>query len=300
MKRTIGSAIFLVFGLFSLVGCSNPSTPAGYVGYVKQGAWFGKDAFYTMQLGPTSTGLGWLLDVQNVSITPYTYSEPMEVLSRDNLKVRFQTHIVWTVGSCNAETDKLLADTKVFVEKYSTLEKEDDKHPNKVVEVAYGNFLKEPLRTAARDEVQALDALRLKEQIVPIGKAIHSKIAAWVGSAPFCVKSVVVGDIQYPDEVAGAVAKKMATTQLLEQKATELKIEEQEKLKRIVQAEGIAKAMEIIQVKLTSQYLQHEAIEAQKAMVGSPNHTTIYIPVGPMGVPLVGNVDMTTTGSVKK
>ena len=26
-------------------------------------------------------------------------------------------------------------------------------------------------------------------------------------------------------------------------------------------------------------------------MVGSPNHTTIYIPVGPMGVPLVGTLD---------
>jgi hypothetical protein len=45
--------------------------------------------------------------------------------------------------------------------------------------------------------------------------------------------------------------------------------------------------MQIVQVKLTSQYLQHEAIEAQKAMVNSPNHTTIYIPVGSMGVPLI-------------
>ena len=35
-------------------------------------------------------------------------------------------------------------------------------------------------------------------------------------------------------------------------------------------------------------YIQHEAIEAQKLMVNSPNHTTVYIPVGPMGVPLTG------------
>jgi hypothetical protein len=26
-------------------------------------------------------------------------------------------------------------------------------------------------------------------------------------------------------------------------------------------------------------------------MVGSPNHTTIYYPVGPMGVPLVGAME---------
>jgi hypothetical protein len=35
-------------------------------------------------------------------------------------------------------------------------------------------------------------------------------------------------------------------------------------------------------------YIQHEAIEAQKQMVNSPNHTVVYIPVGPMGVPLTG------------
>jgi len=27
-------------------------------------------------------------------------------------------------------------------------------------------------------------------------------------------------------------------------------------------------------------------------MVGSPNHTTVYITVGPMGVPLVGTFDV--------
>ena len=37
--------------------------------------------------------------------------------------------------------------------------------------------------------------------------------------------------------------------------------------------------------------MQHEAIEAQKLMVNSPNHTTVYIPVGAMGVPLTGTID---------
>ena len=57
--------------------------------------------------------------------------------------------------------------------------------------------------------------------------------------------------------------------------------------------------MEIINQRLNAQYLQHEAIEAQKAMVGSPNHTTIYVPVGPMGVPLVGTVDLTAEATKK-
>ena len=55
-----------------------------------------------------------------------------------------------------------------------------------------------------------------------------------------------------------------------------------------MQAQGIANAMQIIRGQLSPMYIQHEAIEAQKLMVNSPNHTTVYIPVGPMGVPLTG------------
>ena len=113
-----------------------------------------------------------------------------------------------------------------------------------------------------------------------IGHAVEKQIKAICKDTPFEIIQVVVGNIQYPDSVANAVADKMAATQKLEQ----VKIDAQ---RRIAEAEGIAKAMEVVQQKLTPLYLQHEAIEAQKAMVGSPNHTTIYIPVGPMGIPFV-------------
>ena len=46
--------------------------------------------------------------------------------------------------------------------------------------------------------------------------------------------------------------------------------------------------MQIIRGQLSAMYIQHEAIESQKLMVNSPNHTVVYIPVGPMGVPLTG------------
>ena len=69
---------------------------------------------------------------------------------------------------------------------------------------------------------------------------------------------------------------------------SEIEIERKERTKREVQAQGIANAMQIIRGQLSGMYIQHEAIEAQKAMVNSPNHTVVYIPVGPMGVPLTG------------
>src|SRR5262245_22649957 len=88
-------------GMIWLIGSSNPFTPAGYVGYLTKGAVFGRSTFYGVQRGPTSAGRTWLLDVTNVSVTPYTYTEDFTaneaVLSRDNLKIAFRVHTVWSV-----------------------------------------------------------------------------------------------------------------------------------------------------------------------------------------------------------
>lgn len=294
MKRfglPAAAAVVLLFAtLIWLAGTRNPATPAGYVGYLTQGAVFGKATFWGLQTGPTSPGRTWLLSVVNISVTPYSYTEDFSgsesVLSKDNLKVSFRVHVVWRVRA-----DRV----KDFIERYSTLY--DDRDSDKVVRVAYNNFLREPLRTYARDEIQRLNGLEIKDRITPVGDSIYRRVLDLTRETPFLVTSVVVGNIQYPEVVAEAVSRKMAATQELERKQTEILIEEKEKQKRIVQAEGIARAMEIINLRLTSQYLQHEAIEAQKAMVNSPNHTTIYIPVGPMGVPLVGTVNQPSPAS---
>ena len=276
-------AALLSGGAFSLF--RNPATPPGYVGYVTRGAIVGKAQFYGLQTGPTSTGLGWMLDVINVSITPYTYSEDFtgenSVLAADSLKVAFRVHLVWRVIPDMVQE---------FIEQYSTLRPNES--PDRIVEVAYENFVREPLRTYARDEVQKYKGLDIKDNIIAIGDAVTTRMKALTANTPFEVRSVVVGNIQYPVEVADAVSKKLAAIQELERKGTEIQITEREKEKRIIEAEGIAKATEIISQRLTSAYLQYEAIKAQQQVVQSNNHTTVYIPVGPMGVPLVGNLNM--------
>jgi regulator of protease activity HflC (stomatin/prohibitin superfamily) len=271
--------------LMWLIGSRNPFTPAGYVGYLTKGAVVGKSRFYGIQKGPTSAGRTWLLEVTNISVTPYTYTEEFTgnqaVLSRDNLKISFAIHTVWRVD-----------ETKIplFMERFSTTVTNGDteKSPDAVVRVAYGNYVREPLRTFARDEVQRRAGLAVKDELIPIGQAVLGRIQAYAAESPFMISSVVVGNVQYPDEVADAVSRKLAATQELERKDTEIEIERKERTKREVQATGIANAMQIIRGQLNALYIQHEAIEAQKLMVNSPNHTTVYIPVGPMGVPLTG------------
>jgi len=281
----ISFIVIVVAVVIWLMGSRNPYTPAGYVGYLTKGAFLGHSRFYGVQRGPTSTGRGWLLDATNVSVTPYTYTEEFvgdnTVMSKDNLKIGFRVHTVWRVDA---------ARVPLFMERYSTTVSGGghEKEPDAIVKVAYGNFIREPLRTFARDEVQQRNGLEVKDALISIGDAVLARIRTYAGDSPFTITSVVVGNVQYPAEVADAVSRKLAATQELQRKDTEIEIERKERTKREVQAQGIANAMQIIRGQLSGMYIQHEAIEAQKAMVNSPNHTVVYIPVGPMGVPITG------------
>jgi|SRR5271168_4769262 len=85
----------------------------------------------------------------------------------------------------------------------------------------------------------------------------------------------------------------------IQQTAQLVQVEKQKAQIRIVDAEGIAKSQQIINATLTDRYLQHEAIQAQMTMANSPNHTTIYIPSGQNGIPLVKTVDDTSTATTE-
>ena len=241
-----GAALFLLFAgtvLIWLAGSSNPFTPAGYVGYLTKGAVLGRSHYYGTQKGPTSPGRTWLLDVVNISVTPYTYTENFShddaVLSRDNLKIAFQVHTVWRVDENQIP---------LFMDRFSTTVDRTavQKEPDAVVKVAYANFVREPLRTYARDEVQRRNGLEVKDALIPIGDAVLARVRAYAAGSPFIINSVVVGSVQYPDEVATAVSRKLAATQELQRKDTEIEIERKERTKREVQAQGIATAMQII------------------------------------------------------
>jgi hypothetical protein len=57
---------------------------------------------------------------------------------------------------------------------------------------------------------------------------------------------------------------------------------------RVIEAEGIRKAQDLISKTLTPLYVQHEAIKAQE---NDRQGDRTYIPVGPQGVPLVANIN---------
>jgi regulator of protease activity HflC (stomatin/prohibitin superfamily) len=127
----------------------------------------------------------------------------------------------------------------------------------------------------------------LKVQREYISDEVKSKLEDYLKTSPFELVKLVVGNIDYPDIVAKAVEKKLAAQQLLEEKETQKAIAIKDAEIKIEEAKGIAEAQRIINSTLTENYLQHEAIQTQLVMANSPNHSTVYIPSGANGIPLV-------------
>jgi hypothetical protein len=75
--------------------------------------------------------------------------------------------------------------------------------------------------------------------LIPIGDAVLARIRGYAADSPFIISSVVVGNVQYPEEVADAVAHKPAATQELQRKDTAIDIERKERTKREVQPMGV-------------------------------------------------------------
>ena len=268
MKKLL--VAMMLSGTILLTGCSNPSTPAGHEGYVKENprVW-GNGGFKGALKGPANFGVSvWRNEVENVDFRPTTYSETFNILAKDELNIsfRFQTIIKIKPGSI-----------KSVVEEYAGSK-------------FYNRFVKEPLRAMIRKNVQVLDSREVKEKRTQIADAVMKELKQYLASTPFIAISGVVGNIDYPKVVTEAVEKKLAAKQLLDEKTTQREIAKKDAEIRIEEARGIAEAQKIINSTLTQNYLQHEAINAQLKMASSPNHTTVYIPSGANGIPLVGTI----------
>jgi hypothetical protein len=238
------------------MNCTNPTTPAGHEGYVfEKPRMFGDGGFQGVLVGPKNYGFSFLRnDVINIDYRPNTYSENYEVLSNDDLKLSVSSHAV-------------------FVLKPNTVKQ--------VVELHGGNewykrIIKKPLRTYVRETIQERKGTELKSELKKVSLEVKEKLKKLLDNYGFIeMKSFVIGNVKYPAAISNSVESKLKASQQLQEKQTQLKIAKQDALIEIEKAKGVAKAQSIINKSLTDRYLQYKAIEAQKNMANSPNHTTV-------------------------
>ena len=281
-RKVIGLGIGIV-GVPIVVGLSkkflvfsNPMVEAGYVGYIyKEPVHFSatKGGFHKTVVGPARLGLH--LSPNEYKVIPIdirykTYSERFKILAADQLNIEFMAHV------------RLRA-------------KRDEQSIREVVEVYggtnwYQSNIKEPIRTQVRKAVQVYKSTEVKENRAKIEAAVLADIKQFLQNKPFEVDTISVGNIDYPDVVESAVERKLAAQQKLEEQMIQKEIAREKAAIKVIEAEGQARAQEIVKKSLTSLYIQHEAVRALEALSNSSNKVFIYIPTGNMAVPLVKTI----------
>ena len=151
--------------------------------------------------------------------------------------------------------------------------------------------IKEPVRTQVRKAVQVYKSLDVKENRATIEAEVLKELRMFLVDKPFEVDTISVGNIDYPDVVENAVERKLAAQQQLEEQRIQKAIAKEKADIKVIQAEGQAKAQEIVKQTLTALYIKHQAVKAMEALAKSPNKTFIYIPVEDLAIPLVKVVE---------
>lgn len=253
----IFAAIIIVFSFIRIV-------PAGTVGVVDL---FGQVAETTRKPGLNIVNPFARLEIVNVKTEQET--EFLDVPSKEGLSIVLDVSILYRLNPEKA--------SEIY----------------KTVGVAYRDIIIIPqFRSACRGVTVNYEAKGLytsgREEIA---QKIFIDLKGMLEERGIVLEKVLLRSIKLPPMVSQAIEVKLRAEQESEQMKFVLTKEKQEAERKVIEAEGIAKAQEIINKTLTPAYLQHEAIKAQTDMSRSPNHTTVYIPSGDNGIPLVRFLD---------
>ncbi len=273
----IVGGFFLVLAIIMIIFSFIRVVPAGTVGVVDL---FGRVSDRELFSGLNLVNPFAKLEIMNIKTEEI--KETMNVPSKEGLSISLEVSILY----------------RLFPEKAGDL--------YRTVGVNYRNIIIIPqFRAVCRGVTVNYEAKGLyTSSREEIAEKIYAELKGLLGERGIILERVLLRAIQLPPTVSQAIEMKLRAEQEAEQMKFILEKEKKEAERKIIEAEGIAKAQEIINKTLTPAYLQHEAIQAQIKMAGSPNHTVVYIPSGDNGIPLVrlleGDSQLGCSGSQRR
>ncbi|MCC6999066.1 MAG: hypothetical protein IT370_30920 [Deltaproteobacteria bacterium] len=281
--KTTLLALIVALGALTGAGCTNPETPAGFEGYVfHKPLLLGKMEYRKTIKGPGSTGVSWRLYVQNIDMRAQSYSEDFELLTQDNLSVKFQvsTRAQLRPGS-----------VRPVVEDWGGTD-------------WYAWNVKEPVRSIIRREVMEVSAIDIQLKTDVVRQRMFDKMVARYEGTPVQILSVDIGSIEFPKEVSDAIQAKIAKQQELERQEYVLAKTHKEAAIRVLEALKVAKQQRIISSTLDPLYVQRRAVEVYRHLASSPNKSYLMLPTAEDGtaMPLVhstGSRKVLTTADEK-
>ena len=255
-----GLILAIILGFFSLVRI----VPAGHVGVV--------DVFGRVDMQQRQAGINLVNPFAKLvlfDIQTQEKKETMEVPSKEGLTMAVDISILY----------------RLTPEKASVI--------YKTVGADYDDVVITPqFRSAVREATVFYEAKALyTSSRDEITNKIFDDLEKMLFERGVILEKVLLRAVQLPPTVSAAIEQKLKAEQESEQMKFVLTKESQEAERKVIEAKGIAEAQGIINKTLTQAYLQHEAIKAQMMLANSPNHTTVYIPSGDNGIPLVRTVN---------
>jgi len=243
-------------GLAALIGVTSSCScvPAGHVRVV--------DFLGSVQERPLEPGLNWPVNpiASRVAMDCRTkqVEEKMSVPTKEGLMVDLDVSILYHLESNNAPSV------------YNTVGTE------------YENIIVVPnLRNVTRDVIggHIPDDLYTANRKA-ITKEIEEKLKSVYSERGIGLENVLLRGLVLPSSVTSSIEQKVKKKQESEQMKYLVLKENQEAVRKLIEATGLADAQKIISESLTPAYLQWRNLSTLEGLAGSPNTTFYILPEG--------------------
>lgn len=260
--RPVGWIIMAVGFLFFL-GSVLVIVPSGHVGVITV---FGKVQDDILHEG-MSVIAPWA-DCHNMSIRQQVYTKAMNASSQGGVTFDLVVNIVYRLDpeyAAEIYRDKGPNYFGPMVEPFI-----NDTFKNLLV-----NYEAEAMYTSARPEVKMI---------------IQEAFTEFLGPQGVIVIGTPIENMDLPRELLDAIVARDEAEQEALRMVYVLQQEEREAERRVIEAQGLAEAQEIINSTLTPEYLQFFALQTYQGLIGS-NNTTFVLAIGENGMPMILNPD---------
>ncbi|MCX7738784.1 MAG: prohibitin family protein [Hydrogenothermaceae bacterium] len=157
--------------------------------------------------------------------------------------------------------------------------------PDKAAELVkqYGydfddRVIKQIIRTSVRDSISLMDSASVYQERQKLQDSIVREVKGQLADRFITLEDILIRDIRLPASVVEAVEQKRRAYEEAQKMQFLLEREKLEAERKKVEAEGIAKANQIIANSLTKEYLSWKFIENIQEYAKSQNNTIILIP----------------------
>jgi prohibitin 1 len=254
-------AALVVLTLLALIfvwSCCFVKIDKGNVGVL---SWFGEVEAKVLTPGPYLVHP--LKTVYRMSTQTQKDEEPSKVPTSNGLSVELKATLLWHLDPLQAPKMAMEVGHKDYAQTVVST------YFRNAVKDVTGEFLPEALYNQDRTKVES---------------AIRTRVSKELESRGIVVEAVMILDPVLPQVVQERIQAKVGAEQEAQKMEYVLKQRKLEADARIVEAEGIAKAQQIIKKDLDDAYLRYLWIEALKESA-KHNNATIYVPTGHDGMP---------------